>query len=151
MQQQMMETMKGEDGDEIAQMSKAVDTIEAMLDSGAFQVRDRVPPMRLCDASDIVICLCEILQPEDLAHLKDLIASSFGMSIEEVLARKEELQAGYPEEGKKLFDILERLFGDPSKTKTRASDSAVQQQRPRYLTQCSHLHCQCRSPSFTSV
>ncbi|KOO20816.1 hypothetical protein Ctob_000024, partial [Chrysochromulina tobinii] len=93
MQQQMMAAMgPTAEGDETKQIAQSVAMLETLIDSGS-------------------------MQPEDLASLKGMISQSMGMPVEELLRRKDELQQGLPEEGKKLFTLLERLFGDGAKTK----------------------------------
>lgn len=100
MQQQMMSMIQGEgdEGDEGKAMARSVAMLEQLIDSGS-------------------------VQPEDLASLKDMIAQSMGMPVDELLARREELQAEMPPEGRKLFTLIERLFGDGSKPSTAAANS----------------------------
>ena len=87
MQQQMMELMSGEDGNEAKAMARSVAMLEQLIETGN-------------------------VQPEDLASLKDMIAQSMGMPVDELLSRRAELEAELPPEGKKLFELIERLFGE---------------------------------------
>lgn len=96
-QKQMVEVMKG-DGDTAGggkAMERSVEMLETLLNSGS-------------------------IQKEDLESLKGMLAQSMGMPVEEILERKEELQAELPPEGKKLFDLIERLF---AKDEGKGSDS----------------------------
>ena len=49
--------------------------------------------------------------PEELDSLKQMMESQMGMPVDELLERKEELEKELPPEGKKLFVLMERLFG----------------------------------------
>lgn len=89
-QQQMMELMGGDEGNEAKAMARSVAMLEQLIEMGN-------------------------VQPEDLASLKDMIAQSMGMPVDELLARREELSAEMPPEGQKLFELIEKLFGDKSK------------------------------------
>jgi len=66
-------------------MARSVEMLEQLLDSGA-------------------------VGKEDLESLKEMLAQSMGMPVEEVLERKEELQKELPPEGRRLFDLIERLY-----------------------------------------
>ena len=90
MQKQMMGAMDGDDGDQGAMMARSVAMLEQLVESGSFQ-------------------------KSDLDSLKGMISQSFGMPVEELLERKDELLDQLPTEGVKLFTLIERLFGDASK------------------------------------
>jgi len=86
---QMMKMM-GDQGDGGAAaggeaMARSVEMLEQLLDSGAVTA-------------------------EDLESLKGVLSQSMGMPVEEMLARKDELQEALPPEGRKLFDLIERLY-----------------------------------------
>jgi len=87
-QKQMM-AMMGEGGDSPdgggKAMARSVEMLEQLLDSGA-------------------------VGEEDLESLKGMLAQSMGMPIDEILERKEELQKELPPEGKRLFDLIERIY-----------------------------------------
>jgi len=99
MQKQMMDMMGDQEpGNEGKAMERSVAMIEQLIDSGS-------------------------IQPSDLAQLKEMISSSMGMPVEELLRRKDELQAELPPEGKKLFTLIERLFGEGASSLKSAGGS----------------------------
>ena len=90
MQDMMMKEMGGDVGKDGAGSEKAlgrsVEMLEQLLDSGA-------------------------VGPEELDSLKEMMESQMGMPVDELLERKDELEKELPPEGKKLFVLMERLFG----------------------------------------
>ena len=88
MQATVMSMMEGESGGGVGGgggMEKQLQMLEQLIDSGA-------------------------VGPGDLEELKSALSQQMGMSVEEMLDRKEELSAQLPPEGKKMFDLIERLF-----------------------------------------
>ncbi|KAL3933323.1 MAG: hypothetical protein SGPRY_000332 [Prymnesium sp.] len=107
---QMVEVMKGDSdgaggGKAIA---RSVEMIEQILNSGN-------------------------IDKEDLESLKAMLSKSMGMPVEEVLERKEELQKELPPEGKKLFDLIERLFAKDGGGEMKSAEAADSEVDPDLL------------------
>ena len=52
------------------------------------------------------------MQGDDLKALREMISQQMGMPVEQMLSQRAELESALPPEGKKLFDLIEKLFGD---------------------------------------
>lgn len=73
------------------------------------------------------------IDKEDLESLKAMLSKSMGMPVEEVLERKEELQKELPPEGKKLFDLIERLFAKDGGGEMKSAEAADSEVDPDLL------------------
>jgi len=89
LQSEMVSVMggPGDEKDPTKAMGQSVEMLEQLIDSGSFGAAD-------------------------LAELRKMISQQMGMDVEELLRRREELEKELPPEGKKLFVLIDRLFGE---------------------------------------